>query len=128
RIRQSEPALGNTWWRRFGALVGIEVAGVLIALIFVGRMTAIEPARSVLAERENQQEVAIDLNGRPSSITIAPGSAGPNHFRLDIGGDALPDTVTASILLHPPMDMAGDKRIELERTTGNAFEAHSAEM
>jgi copper transport protein len=119
---------GSIWWRRFGILVTAEVIGVALALVFVGRMTAIEPARSVLAERENQQEISFDLNGRDSSLSLAPGSAGPNHFRLDIGGDALDPKVTATILLQPPLDMAGDKLVVLERTTGNAFEAHSAEM
>ncbi len=85
-INRSESDSGSLWWRRFGVLLGIEIVGVAIALIFVGRMTAMEPGRQVVAELENQQTIALTLDDRSSTLTIAPGSAGPNHFRLDIGG------------------------------------------
>ena len=116
------------WWRRFAALIALELIGVVAVLIFVGRMTSMEPARPILAERENQQSIAFTIGERSATLSMAPGTAGPNHFRLDIGGDPLPAKTEVSILLAPPVDMAGQKSVDLERTTGNTFEAHSAEM
>ena len=116
------------WWRRFAALIALELIGVVAVLIFVGRMTSMEPARPILAERENQQSIAFTIGERSATLSMAPGTAGPNHFRLDIGGDPLPAKTEVSILLAPPVDMAGQKSVDLQRTTGNTFEAHSAEM
>ena len=116
------------WWKRFGVLASLEVIGVIVILFFAGRLTELEPSRDVLALAENQKEISLVLDDRASTLSIAPGSAGPNHFRLDVGGDVLDPGVTASLLFVPPVDMAGDKAVPLERTTGNAFEAHSAAM
>ncbi|HYP59585.1 MAG TPA: copper resistance protein CopC, partial [Thermomicrobiales bacterium] len=116
------------WWRRFALLIALELIGVVAVLIFVGRMTSMEPARPILAERENQQSIAFTIGERSATLSMAPGTAGPNHFRLDIGGDPLPAKTEVSILLAPPVDMAGQKSVDLQRTTGNTFEAHSAEM
>jgi copper transport protein len=127
-VRQSAPAAGNYWWRRFALLAGLELIGIVAALIFVGRMTALEPARPILAERENQREIEFLLDDRNATLTIAPGTAGPNHFRLDLDGGALPDTAAVAILFAPPIDLAGQRSITLERTTVNTWEAHSAEM
>ena len=87
-----------------------------------------EPSRPILAERENQQSIAFTIGERSATLSMAPGTAGPNHFRLDISGDPLPAKATANVLLAPPVDMAGQKSVDLERTTGNTFEAHTAEM
>lgn len=128
KVRAATSEQMPRWWRRFAGLISLELIGVVAVLIFVGRMTGLEPARPILAERENQQTIAFDLKDRAATLSIAPGSAGPNHLRLDVAGDPLPAAVTASIHLTPPIDMAGGKVIPLERTTGNAFEAHSAEI
>jgi putative copper export protein/methionine-rich copper-binding protein CopC/mono/diheme cytochrome c family protein len=128
RVRQSAPAAGDAWWRRFGALVALELIGVIAALIFVGRMTALEPARPVLAERENQREISLRLDDRNATLTFAPGTAGPNHIRLDLEGGALAESATVSILLAPPIDLAGQSSITLERAAPNTWEAHTAEM
>jgi copper transport protein len=126
RTASSETAPG--WWHRFAGLIALELIGVLAVLIFVGRMTSMEPSRPVLAERENQQSIAFTIGERSATLSMAPGTAGPNHIRLDISGDPLPAKTEANILLAPPVDMAGQKSVDLERTTGNTFEAHTAEM
>jgi mono/diheme cytochrome c family protein len=63
-----------------------------------------------------------------ATLSLAPGSVGPNHFRLDIGGEPLPLDATATLLLTPPLDMAGQKSLELDQVTPNAYEGHSAEI
>jgi copper transport protein len=128
RIQAATTESAPGWWRRFAALIAVELIGVVAVLIFVGRMTSMEPARPILAERENQQSIAFNIGGRSATLSMAPGTAGPNHFRLDIGGDPLPANVTAAVLLVPPVDMAGQKSVALERSTSNTFEAHTAEM
>jgi copper transport protein len=118
----------STWWKRFGILAGLEILGVVVILFFTGRLTQTEPSRDVLALAANQKEISLTLDDRSATLSIAPGSAGPNHYRLDVSGDLLDPSVTATLLFVPPVDMAGDKSVPLERTTGNAFEAHSAAM
>jgi copper transport protein len=128
KIRTATVEAAPRWWRRFAVLIALELIGVAAVLIFVGRMTSLEPSRPILAERENQQTIAFTIGERSATLSMAPGSAGPNHFRLDVNGDPLASTVKASILLVPPLDMAGQKSVQLERTTGNSFDAHTAEM
>jgi copper transport protein len=127
-IRTATAEAAPRWWRRFAVLIALELIGVAAVLIFVGRMTSLEPSRPILAERENQQTIAFTIGERSATLSMAPGSAGPNHFRLDVHGDPLASNVKASVLLVPPLDLAGQKAVTLERTTGNSFEAHTAEM
>jgi copper transport protein len=128
RRLQRPSADGGAWWRRFAGLISLELVGVLIVLIFVGRMTGMEPARSVLGERDNQQAVTFALGDREATLSLAPGAVGPNHFRLDISGEPLPSEATATLLLTPPLDMAGQKSLNLDRVSPNAYEGHSAEV
>ena len=128
RIRSATSEQAPGWWQRFAILITLELIGVVAVLIFVGRMTGMEPSRPVLAERDNQRTLAFEIEERSATISLAPGTAGPNHVRLEVGGDPIPADATASILLTPPIDMAGQNLVEMERTGGNVFEAHTAEI
>jgi copper transport protein len=127
-VRNSSVERASGWWRRFSVSIALELVGIILVLVFVGRLTGSEPARSVLAERENQHEISFNLGDRTARLSLAPGTAGPNHFRLDVDGGPIPASATASILLVPPVDVGGNKSVDLERTTGNTFETHSTEM
>ena len=116
------------WWRRFIGLVALEIAGAVVILFFAGRLTAMEPSRSVLAQESNQKDITFQLKDRTATLSLAPGTAGTNHIVLNIHGDTLDSSVTAALLFVPPVDLAGDKNVPLDRTTGNSFEAHSAAM
>ena len=125
RAASSESAPG--WWRRFAALIALELIGVVAVLVFVGRMTGMEPARPILAERENQQSIAFKLGERSATLSMAPGTPGRTIF-VSTSGRPMPANATANVLLVPPVEMAGQKSVDLQRTTGNTFEAHTAEM
>jgi hypothetical protein len=64
---------------------------VVVLLIVVGRLIGLEPAREVMANR-SPTELAVPLSfeteegRREGRLTVAPGSAGPNTFTLEIEG------------------------------------------
>ena len=58
----------SRWWPRFAGLVSLELIGVIVIMFFAGRLTALEPSRSVLAKQENQQNIAFQLNDRAANL------------------------------------------------------------
>jgi mono/diheme cytochrome c family protein/uncharacterized membrane protein len=116
------------WGRRFAIAVIAELVLVVAVLLVAGRLTTQEPAREAFAQEDNQIDVALDLQGRPSTLSLAPGKPGPNHYRLDVGGDTLPADTEALLRLTVPSLNTGQSEVKLERTTGNAFEAHGSEI
>jgi mono/diheme cytochrome c family protein len=91
-------------------------------------LTAQAPARESLAQAENQINLTLDLQGRPATLSLAPGSPGPNHYRLDVGGDPLPADTEALLRMTVPSVQAGQIDVKLERVAGNAFETHGSEI
>ena len=116
------------WSKRFGAAVIAEVVLVLAVLLVVGRLTSQPPARDTVAQAANQVSIPLDLQGHPATLTLAPGTAGPNHYRLDVPGDPLPANAEALIRLELPTLQAGINEIVLTRASGNAFEYHGSEF
>ncbi len=118
----------SSWVRRFGFVIVVEaVLGALVFLV-VARMIAQPPARDVLYEAANQRTIVLDLQGRPATLTLAPGAVGPNHYRLDVAGSPLPANAEAVIRLTPPGVQTGQKEIDLTRSAANTFEWHGSEL
>lgn len=116
------------WGRRFTYAVVAEVVLVLAVLLVTGRLTTQAPARETLAQAENQIDLAFDLQGRSSTLSLAPGKPGPNHYRLEVGGDPLPADTEALLRMTPPSINAGQNEVSLQRVAGNAFETHGSEI
>lgn len=116
------------WSKRFKAAIVAEVVIAIIVLLVVGRMTSQAPARDTLAQDENQIDLVFELQDRTATFSLAPGKAGPNHYRLDIGGDPLAADVEAILRLTVPNLKTGAKEVALERVSGNAFETHGSEV
>ena len=126
--RASDDRSTIRWSRRFALTVTSEVVVVIAILLVVGRLTSQAPARESLAQEANQMDVAFDLQGHNATLSLAPGKVGPNHFRLDVGGDPLPVDTEAVLRLTIPNLNAGEKEVKLERAAGNGFEAHGSEV
>jgi copper transport protein len=117
------------WSRRFTAAVAVEVVLVVAVLLVAGRLTTQAPARETLAQEENQIDIAFDLQGRPATLSLAPGKPGPNHYRLEVGGEALPaDTEALLRVKLRTVAAAGENELTLPRVGGNAFETHGSEI
>ena len=116
------------WTLRLRWTVSGELVLVVLLLLAVGRMTSLQPARDVMVERARQAEIAFETT--PSStLLLAPGIAGVNHFRLEVDGPPLPtDTDALLRLTIPGRDDLGTKEIQLSRVAGNAFEHHGNEI
>jgi copper transport protein len=117
------------WHRRLTWLVSSEFALILVALLAVGQMTSLQPARDQLVEEAQQVSIPFDLGGRDARLLIAPGTTGVNHLRLEVGGESIP-TSTQMLLrvTMPGREDLGTKEIQLSRVTGNAFEHHGSEF
>jgi len=119
----------SLWSRRLTWTVALELVLVLGVFGAVGAMTSQEPGRDVLIERSKQIELTYDDMTPRAKLLLAPGVAGINHFRLEVGGDDLPSDTTALIrLTMPDNSTLGTKEITLARVAGNAFEYHGSDL
>lgn len=123
-----DPDVGQIWGRRFAAIVGAEVVLVTLVLLTVGRLTSQEPARAELAAAlptglTANFSLASKDNLRAATLTLAPGAAGLNRFRLDVAGDPLPDRTDALLRVTPPGQTGARSEIDLAResVTANVF-------
>jgi copper transport protein len=129
KLRQAndEPA-ARRWTKRFTIAVVAEALLVIAVLFTVGRLTAQSPARDEVTLAANQVTLPLNFDGRAATLTLAPGKAGPNHYRLDVSGDTLPAKTEALIRLAPAAVNTGLKEITLVRSAGNVFEWHGSEL
>lgn len=118
------------WGRRLAWTVAAELVLVIGVLVAVGQMTSLEPARDVVVARGQQITVHYTDANPPATLLIAPGSAGVNHFRLEIDAkESLPTETTALLRLTLPENAGlGTKEITLARVAGNAFEYHGSDL
>lgn len=119
----------DLWGKRIKWTVTAELVLILGVLGAVGQMTSQEPARDVLIERSKQIAISYPDTNPPSKLLLAPGIAGVNHFRLEVGGNSLPADTAALLRLSMPGNAnLGVKEITLSRVAGNAFEYHGSDL
>lgn len=119
----------SVWSRRLRWTIGGELVLVLLVLIAVGQITSLQPAQDVLVERSRQITVPYAADGGDSTLLVAPGIAGINHFRLEVDGGSLPsDTEALLRLTIPDRKSLGTKEIQLARVSGNTFDHHGSEL
>ncbi|HET7094894.1 MAG TPA: CopD family protein, partial [Thermomicrobiales bacterium] len=121
------------WSRRLTWTIGAEVALVTIVLLVVGRLTGLEPARAELAAQHPPGlvlPVALDADDatRPATLTIAPGAAGPNQYRLEVAGAPLPDGSEAVLRFSLPTVGIGTKEVALKHDGGSTFTGSGSEL
>ncbi|MGC4107425.1 MAG: copper resistance protein CopC [Thermomicrobiales bacterium] len=130
--RKLDDGQAMLWSRRLTWTVTAELILVIGVLGAVGQMTSQEPARDVVVTRSQQIEVTYKDANPPSTLLIAPGVAGVNHFRLEVNvpdGQSLPTDTTALLRLSLPENPGlGTKQIALSRVAGNAFEYHGSDL
>jgi copper transport protein len=129
RLLSSRPSNGDgRWMRRLSYAVSAEVVLTIIVLFAVGRMTSQQPARDALVTEVAGITIAVDLEGQPATLSLAPGAAGPNHYQLTVEGDLLPEETQALLRLDHATQSLGMREITLDRSSGNIFEGHGSEF
>nr|MBA2529459.1 c-type cytochrome [Euzebyales bacterium] len=129
RRRANDPSAPGVWSRRLTLTVGLEAVLVLGALVAVGQMTSLQPARDVVTERARQISVPFAFGEGESELLLAPGAAGVNHFRLAVAGAALPAETEALLRLTMPSHQGmGTQEVQLARVAGSAWEHHGSEL
>jgi copper transport protein len=127
--RKINDGAGPIWSKRLRWTIGGELVFLLIAIIAVGQLTSLQPARDQIVEESNQVTVPFDLAGTNARLLIGPGTTGVNHFRLEVGGPELDTSVEMLLrLTMPAREDLGTKEITLSRVAGNAFEHHGSEL
>nr|MBA2468832.1 CopD family protein [Chloroflexia bacterium] len=117
------------WTRRLRWTVTGELIVIVLLLAAVGQMTSLQPARDVVAEESRQIAIDFDEASPSSTLLLAPGVAGLNHFRLEVDGPNLPADAEALLRLTiPDRDDLGTNEVLLSRVSGNAFEHHGSDL
>lgn len=116
------------WSRRFRIAVTVEAVVMILLFVAIGRLTSLQPARSTLAAEGGAIVRELDANGRAGTLTLTPGTTGPNHYRIELAGDTLPADTEAVLRLTLAGQDLGQQEIELTRAAGNAFEGHGSEL
>ncbi len=124
--QHSEPS--PAWTRRLTAAVSVEIVLTLLILFMVGRMTSLQPARDARAAEAGASSIELLLDEQPATLSLHPGSAGPNHFQLLISGETLSENTEAVMRLSHADGALGQSEVRLERTQGNMFEWVGSEM
>ncbi len=126
RLVRGDPTSANklTW------SVTSEVVLTVLILLAVGRMTSLQPARDAIQSptEATSIELSLDLEGHPATLSIIPGTPGPNHFVLNLPDETLADDTEAVIELELTDGALGVNELKLDRTTGNQFEWHGSEL
>ncbi len=130
RIQQRESGeITSVWSSRLRWTVTGEFILALVLLGAVGQMTSLQPARDVMVEQSRQVTITFDESDPSASLLLAPGIAGVNHFRVEVGGpDLSADTEVLLRLTIPDRSDLGTREIQLSRVSGNAFEHHGSEI
>ena len=134
RLRLPSSDLANRAAGHLRWAIMAEAALVIVALFFVGRLIGQEPAREVIAARQptgTTLDVALvtQAETRPSELTISPNLPGPNTYRLEVGGTALPDGTDGVLRLEPAGNAIGQKEVTLTRVEAtNTFTGTGTEL
>ncbi len=127
--RKLDDRAAALWSKRVTWTVAAELVLILGVLGAVGQMTSQEPAREMLIQRSKQVAISYEDTTPRAQLLLAPGIAGVNHFRLEVGGQTLPaDTQALLRLSMPGNDNLGIKEVKLSRVAGNAFEYHGSDL
>jgi copper transport protein len=126
------PRLSTTLPRTTNWLSGsvvIETLLVITALLAVGRMVGLQPARDALGQAQPPGIAqTLDASEHALTLSISPGRPGINTYTLsgsDIPSDA---TVEGLLRLTRPDAVAADKEIKLARQPDGSFSGSGAEL
>lgn len=118
-----------TWIRRFLIAVSAEIALAVAVMLVVGTLTAQAPARESLGT-ETREEVRVELTGgeRGATLTIDPGTPGPNRFRIDIDGEPLSHDAAVLLRLSSSDQDTGEKEIAFAHGDANVYTYEGSEL
>ena len=114
---------------RFSASVMAEALLVVAALLTVGRLVGLQPARDALSQAKPAGIVqSVDASDHSLTLTISPGTAGPNTYTVS-GADVPADPkVEALIRLTRPGASTADKELQLTRQPDGSFSGRGSDF
>jgi mono/diheme cytochrome c family protein len=115
------------WGARLRVLVSAEFALAAAIMAMVGIMTAIEPARSIIAQRKAAEftpepkpyhnSVYVEENQTHVDLEISPGWVGENSFKLRVytdAGDPITDASLIRLRFEPLSENLGESELRPE--------------
>jgi copper transport protein len=121
------------WGGHFVTALMAEAVIVTLLLGVVGMLIGTPPARQVMALEANRISIPLAAAGQTGTLSISPGTVGPNHYRLELGSgheDHLrnPSITDATLRLELPDRQTGQIDVPLRPAPGGGYEAHGSEL
>jgi copper transport protein len=122
-------ANGERWSRRFLITLSAEVVAIAAILLVTGWLTSEPPAREVLEQESASVTIDLSANGIDGSLIVTPGTAGPNHIRLQLNNaSGVPSDADGLLRLTAADSSFGTQEITLTPVGGNAWETHGSQF
>ena len=121
------------WSGNFVTALAAEAVLVTLLLGVVGMMIGQAPAREEQTAQAGQMTIPFDANGQQGTLSITPGSVGPNHYRLELGGGheahvRNPVGTEALLRFDLPEQGTGQAEVPLLPAADGTFEGHGSEL
>ncbi|MFN8665172.1 MAG: copper resistance protein CopC [Thermomicrobiales bacterium] len=116
----------HAWSRHLVTALVAEVALATLLLGVVGVLLGSPPARQVMQAEANQRRIPLASGPVTGTLTLMPGTVGPNHYRFE-WSSAVPAGTVVTLRVALPARQTGELDVPLRRTL-DAFEAHGAEL
>lgn len=114
------------WSHHLVTALVAEVALMTALLGVVGVLLGSPPARQVMQAEANQRHIALVSGAVTGTLTLTPGTIGPNHYNF-VWHNPVPAGTEVTLRVALPDQQTGQLDVPLRRTF-DAFEAHGAEL
>lgn len=116
---------GERWAQRFAQSLGVEVIAIVAVLLVTGWLTSEPPAREVAASSVSSQpataQYALAANNTNGTLSLSPGTAGPNQVTLALNASDVPSDAEALLRLTSPDPAFGQQEFAMTRSGANSW-------
>ena len=121
------------WGTHFVTALIAEAVIVILLLGVVGMLIGTPPARQVMEQQAGSVRIALEAEGQTGTLIITPGTAGPNHYRLELGSGheahlRNPAVTDATLRFNLPEQGTGQVDVPLVSASSGGFEAQGSEL
>ncbi|MBW3634456.1 MAG: CopD family protein, partial [Chloroflexi bacterium] len=123
----------EAWGTHFVTALIAEAVIVILLLGVVGMLIGTPPARQVLEQQAGSVRIGLEAEGQTGTLIITPGTAGPNHYLLELGSGheahlRNPAVTDATLRFNLPERQTGQIDVPLVSASSGGFEAQGSEL
>jgi copper transport protein len=116
---------GSRWAVRFVQTLGLETVAIIGVLLVTGWLTSVPPGREAVANAASSQpdvmEYALSATGTNGTLTLSPGTAGPNDVTLTLDASDIPGDAEALLRLTSPDPSFGQQEFPMTSSGANTW-------